>query len=114
SMQGFLWASIGASQPYQVFTGVVEVLGGLLLLAPRTTLLGATICLASMTQVFILNMTYDVGVKILSFQLVLMSLFLLAPDFPRLANVFFRNDPCTEHPLFPTRHANKIALAFQI
>jgi len=114
SLQGLLWTSIGASQPYQIFTGIVEVLGGLLLLAPRTTMLGATLCLASMIQVFILNMTYDVGVKILSFQLALMSFFLLAPDFPRLANVFFRNDPSTEHPLFPTRHANKIALAVQI
>ena len=114
SLQGLLWTSIGASQPYQIFTGIVEVLGGLLLLAPRTTMLGATLCLASMIQVFILNMTYDVGVKILSFQLALMSFFLLAPDFPRLANVFFRNDPSTEHALFPTRHANKIALAVQI
>ena len=117
SMQGFLWTSIGASQPYQVFTGIVEVLGGLLLLAPRTTLLGATICLASMTQVFILNMTYDVGVKILSFQLVLMTLFLLAPDFPRLASLFVLNHPAgasSEPELFQTRRANRIALAAQI
>src|SRR5437016_10271632 len=100
--------------PYQVFTGLVEVAGGLLLLTPRTTMMGALLCLASMIQVFILNMTYDVGVKILSFQLVVMSLFLLAPDFPRLANVFFRNDSSTEPPLFPTRHANRIALVVQI
>src|SRR5207247_818050 len=53
SLQGFLWTSIGASAPYQIFTGIVEVLGGLLLLAPRTTLLGAMICLASMAQVFV-------------------------------------------------------------
>jgi hypothetical protein len=114
SLQGFLWTSIGASQPYQIFTGIVEVLGGLLLLAPRTTLLGATICLASMIQVFILNMTYDVGVKILSFQLSMMALFLIAPGFPRLASVFFRDEDSTEHRLFPTRRSNKIALAAQI
>ena len=117
SLQGFLWTSIGASQPYQIFTGVVEVLGGLLLLAPRTTMLGAMICLASMMQVFILNMTYDVGVKILSFQLALMSLFLLAPDFQRLANLFLFNRPAgasTEPQLFQTRRANRVALAVQI
>ena len=38
-------------------------------------------------------LTYDVGVKILSFQLILMSLFLLAPDFPRLSNVLLLNRP---------------------
>jgi len=117
SLQGFLWSSIGASPPYQIFTGIVEVLGGLLLLAPRTTMLGAMICLASMMQVFILNMTYDVGVKILSFQLALMSLFLLAPDFQRLVDLFVLNRPAgpsTEPQLFQTRNANRIALAVQI
>ena len=114
SLQGFLWTSIGASQPYQIFTGIVEVLGGMLLLAPRTTLLGATLCLASMAQVFVLNMTYDVGVKILSFQLCLMSLFLMAPDFPRLLHVFFRSEGSTDSRLFPTARANRIALAVQI
>jgi len=117
SLQGFLWSSIGASPPYQIFTGIVEVLGGLLLLAPRTTMLGAMICLASMMQVFVLNMTYDVGVKILSFLLALMSLFLLAPDFSRLANLFILNRPAgpsTEPQLFETRSANRIALAVQI
>jgi hypothetical protein len=117
SLQGFLWTSIGASAPYQIFTGIVEVLGGLLLLAPRTTLLGAMICLASMVQVFVLNMTYDVGVKILSFQLALMSLFLLAPDFTRLANVVLLNRPAVasgEPELFRTLRANRIALAVQI
>jgi hypothetical protein len=117
SLQGFLWTSIGASTPYQIFTGIVEVVGGLLLIAPRTTMLGAAICLASMIQVFVLNMTYDVGVKILSFQLVLMSLFLLAPDLRVFANVFLFRRPATpsaEPELFRTARANRIALAVQI
>lgn len=116
SLQGFLWSSIGASAPYQIFTGIVEVAGGLLLIAPRTTLLGAMISLASLTQVFVLNMTYDLGVKILSFQLVLMSLFLIAPDFQRLVNVFIlnrRTDAAIDPELFETRRANGIALAVQ-
>ena len=117
SLQGLLWTSIGASEPYQIFTGIVEVVGGLLLTVPRTTMLGAAICLASMIQVFVLNMTYDVGVKILSFQLVLMSLFLLAPDVRLLANVFLFKRPATptiEPELFRAARANRIALAVQI
>ena len=117
SLQGFLWTSIGASQPYEIFTGIVELIGGLLLIVPRTTMLGAAICLASMLQIFVLNMTYDVGVKILSFQLALMSLFLLAPDFHRLMNVLVLNRPAAasdQMELFRTRRANRIALAAQV
>jgi hypothetical protein len=117
SPMGVLWYSIGASPAYETFTGCAEMLGGLLLLVPRTTLFGALICLADTVQVFMLNMTYDVPVKLLSFHLILMALFLLAPDLPRLANLFFLSRPAgpsTEPRLFGTRRANRIALAVQI
>jgi len=117
SLTDLLWTSIGASPAYQVFTGCAEMLAGVLLLVPRTTLLGAMICLADMIQVFLLNMAYDFGLKQISFHLLLMSVFLLAPDFPRLANLFFLNRPAvasTEPPLLRTRHANRLALAAQI
>jgi len=89
SLEGLLWVSIGASQAYEIFLGCAEMLGGILLLFPRTTILGALICLADMTQVFVLNMSYDIGLKQISFHLMLLSLFLLAADFTRLANFFF-------------------------
>ena len=114
SHMGVLWASIGASPAYEIFAGCAEMLGGLLLIVPRTTTLGALVCLADMTQVFMLNMTYDVPVKLLSFHLILLSLFLLAPDLQRLANIFFLNraaGPSTQPPLFTTARANRIALA---
>jgi uncharacterized membrane protein YphA (DoxX/SURF4 family) len=117
SPMGVLWASIGASPAYEIFAGCAEMLGGILLIVPRTTMLGALICLADMAQVFMLNMTYDVPVKLLSFHLILMSLFLLAPDLQRLANLFFLNraaGPSTEPPLFATPRANRLALAAQV
>jgi hypothetical protein len=80
-------------------------------------MLGALICLADMTQVFMLNMTYDVPVKLFSFHLILMSLFLLAPDVKRLFDLFFFNrlvQPSTQFPLFATSRANRMALAVQI
>jgi hypothetical protein len=91
SLQGLLWASIGASPAYEIFLGCAEMVGGILLLLPRTAMLGALICLADMTQVFVLNMTYDIGLKQISFHLILLCLFLLADDFTRLTNFFFRN-----------------------
>ena len=117
SPMGVLWSSIGSSPAYESFAGCAELLGGILLIVPRTTTLGALVCLADMTQVFMLNMTYDVPVKLLSFHLILLSLFLLAPDVQRLANLFFLDRPAgrsTQPPLFATRRANHSALAAQV
>ena len=117
SISGLLWTSIGSSPAYEIFTGCAEMLGGALLIVPRTTMLGAMICLAAMTHVFILNMTYDIGLKQVSFHLILLSLFLLAPEFSRLANFFLRNrdtGPSTQPELFRTIGANRAALAMQI
>ena len=117
SPMGVLWASIGASPSYEIFAGCAELLGGILLIFPRTTMLGALICLADMTQVFVLNMTYDVPVKLLSFHLILLSGVLLAPDFSRLIKFFFSNQ-VTEGPrawnLFSTKRANRIAFVVQV
>ena len=115
--QQVLWNSIGAAPTYEIFAGCAEVFAGLLLFTPRTTLFGALVCLADMIQVFLLNVAYDVNVKQFSFHLILMALFLLAPDLPRLANLFFLNRPAaasTQPPLFVTRRANRVALSAQI
>jgi uncharacterized membrane protein YphA (DoxX/SURF4 family) len=117
SPMGVLWASIGASPAYETFAGCAELLGGILLIFPRTTMLGALVCLADMIQVFTLNMTYDVPVKLLSFHLILLSLFLLAPDFRRLTNFFFLDratEPSPQPGLFSTLRANRIAFGAQI
>src|SRR5579872_7450621 len=89
SPMGVLWYSIGASPGYEMFAGCAEMLGGILLIFPRTTTLGALVCLADATETFMLNMTYDVPVKLLSFHLILMSLTLLAPELSRMARFFF-------------------------
>jgi len=117
SLTDLLWTFIGASTPYQVLTGFAEFVAGLLLLVPRTTMLGATIALMDMLQVFLLNMTYDFGLKQISFHLILLSVLLLAPDLPRLADVLVLNraaGPSNEAPLFRTRRANRIAIAVQL
>jgi hypothetical protein len=112
SPMAVLWSSIGASRSYEFFTGCVEIAGGLLLFMPRTTLLGALICAASMTNVFIMNMTYDVNVKGWSLHLILMAAFLLAPDAKRLMNLFLLNRPAQPSfrvPLFRSPSADRVA-----
>lgn len=117
SPMGVLWYSVGASPAYETFTGSAEVLAGILLIIPATTTLGALVCLADCIQVFTLNMTYDVPVKLFSFDLILMCLFLLAPELRRLADFFVLNrapGAPTQASLFRTRRANRIAVTAQI
>ncbi|WP_240630902.1 DoxX family protein [Mycolicibacterium sp. GF69] len=112
-----LWLQVGSSYPYEIFLGTVEVVAGMLLFVPRTATLGAVLSLLGMGQVFVLNMTFDVPVKILSFHLMLMSLVLLAPHSRRLADVFVLHrtpEPVTYPPLFSAPRANRIAAAAQV
>ena len=83
TLSALLWTSIGAAPAYEIVTGCVELLAGVLLLVPRTTLLGALIAAGALTNVFVLNLTYDVGLKVVSFHLVLLAVVLLLPDLRR-------------------------------
>jgi uncharacterized membrane protein YphA (DoxX/SURF4 family) len=116
SPMGVLWASIGSSPAYEIFAGSAEMLGGILLLIPGLTTLGALVCLADLTNVFLLNMTYDVPVKLLSFHLLLLAVFLLAPDLPRLTNFFLGRaaDASPQRQLFRARRANRVAIVVQL
>jgi len=117
TLSALLWTSIGASPAYEIFTGCIEVLGAILLLVPRTTTLGALISFAAMTQVFVLNMTYDIGLKLISFHLILLAVFLLAPEFSRLTDFFLRDRvpaASRQSALFRTASANRAALFAQV
>lgn len=117
SPMGILWTFMGASPVYTSITGCVELLGGVLLILPRTTALGAIVSFIAMTQVFVLNMCYDVPVKLFSFHLVLMAVFLLAPDLRRMADVIVFNrrvEPAETLPLLRRKWLNRGALAFQV
>jgi hypothetical protein len=83
-----LWVFMAYSTKYQFFAGFMESLAGVLLIFRRTTLLGALISIGVMVNVFAMNMCFDVPVKIFSFMLILIGMYLAAPDFQRLLNFF--------------------------
>ncbi|HET8887619.1 MAG TPA: hypothetical protein VFQ41_01850 [Candidatus Angelobacter sp.] len=91
SPMGILWTFMGASKSYTIFAGAVEMLGGILLFLPRLATLGALIGISAMANVFILNMSYDVPVKLYSFHLLAMGAFLVLPEIKRLARFFVLN-----------------------
>lgn len=112
-----LWLQVGSSTPYEMALGAVEVLAGVLMFVPRLATLGALVGLISMAQVFLLNMTFDVPVKILSGHLLLMSLVLLAPQVGRLTNIFVLqrpSEPMSQPTLFTGARANRIAATVQV
>lgn len=93
SPMGLLWTFMGASQPYTMFAGWMETIGGLLLCFRRTQLLGALWTAGVMANVFALNMFYDVPVKIYSFHLLVLAMVIAAPDMQRLARLFLLDRP---------------------
>ena len=87
----FSWLFIGYSEPYQIFSGLMEVLVGILLLWRRTATLGALVATAVFINVMMLNLCYDIPVKLYSMNLVLMSLYLVANEYDRIACFFLLN-----------------------
>ena len=93
SPMGLLWNFMGYSTAYIIFSGLAEVTGATLLLFRRTATLGAMTSSAVLLNVVMLNFCYDVPVKLYSLNLLLMAIFLIVPDIPRLANLLVLNRP---------------------
>lgn len=116
SPMGLLWTFMGSSQSYNVFTGLAEMLGGLLLTTRRTLLLGALLSTSVLGNIVMLNFSYDVPVKLYSAHLLAMALFLCLPELRRLANFFLLNrtaEAVAEPPLFARKELDRGALVLR-
>lgn len=101
SPMGLAWTFMGHSKAYTIFSGLGEVIGGTLVLFRRTMTLGALVIVAVMTNVVMLNMAYDVPVKLFSGHLLVFALALTARDARRLAAVLVLNRPAAPRVLVP-------------
>lgn len=111
-----LWTLIGLSRAFQAFTGLAGLAGGLLLLLPRTALLGALICSANLLMAVVLSLCYDLPFKLYLFHLFLMSVLLVAPDLRRLVNLFLLDravEPAEEEPP-PSARAQTLLLLLSL
>jgi hypothetical protein len=109
---GFAWTFLGFSIPYEIFAGAAETLAAALLLFRRTRTLGALLGAAVLTNVFMINMSFDVPVKQYSAHLLLMCVFLAALDRQRVIDLFLRGRgtaPPRHFELFPTRRSKAAA-----
>jgi len=101
-----LWNFMGASAGYVILCGLVETLGGVLLLIPGMTTLGALVSLGALVNVFTLSGFYEVPVVLGVAHLILLASFLLVPDIHRLVNLLVLNrgtEPERRRPLFRRR-----------
>lgn len=117
SPMGLAWTFMGYSRAYNYFTGFAEVLGGTLLLFRRTTAIGSILTLVVMTNIAMLNYCYDIPVKLLSTHMVVMCLFILAPNFQRFYDFFILHRtaiiPLPKAPVFKKKAVNIALIAFK-
>jgi hypothetical protein len=86
--QYLLWNFMGLSPGYMIFTGLCEMAAGLLLFNRRTMVLGYLLSVVLLINVVALNIFYNVSVKMLSSQLLIYGIFLLAPNLKNLSGYF--------------------------
>lgn len=93
SPMGVVWTMMGASTGYTFVSGLLEVIGGLLLLFRRTKTFGALFSMTVMINVALLNFFYDVPVKIFSSHIVLFCFFIVSGDAIALYRFFILHQP---------------------
>ncbi len=112
-----LWVSMQVSPVYSFFGGLMEVIGGSLLMIPAFSTLGALISLGVIGNVLMLNFGYDVAVKLLVIHLALMAIVILLPEAPRLCDFFLWNrrvPQVADKPLFQRKSLNRALVILQI
>lgn len=99
SPMGLAWTYMGYSNAFNVFTGLGEASAGFLLFFRRTKLIGLFIGIPVMLTIFMMNMSFDIPVKLFSGNLLLMLCLLLLPETKRLLNFFLLNQPVSPVPI---------------
>jgi uncharacterized membrane protein YphA (DoxX/SURF4 family) len=97
SPMGLAWTFMGYSYGYNLFTGGCEVVAGLLLLFRRTQTFGALFAMTVCTTIFVMNLCYDIPVKLFSFHLLVFSGIVAAADGQRIVTFFFRGKQAQLH-----------------
>ena len=100
SPMGLAWTYLGYSKGFNLFMGIMEVSGGLLLIPRRTSTLGAFVTMGVMIHVAVMNFMFDIPVKIFSVHLALMALLIFLTDSKRFINVFIKNKPTEAYDYF--------------
>ena len=112
------WSVYGLHPQFVMALGWVEVITGLLLLFHRTAFCGALIAVGVTANIALLDLTFDVPVKLFSLSLVVISIVLLVPDIPVLWNLLWHHKPevlnRTWGPILASNRARQSMLALEM
>ncbi|MDQ3112086.1 MAG: hypothetical protein M3R17_19560 [Bacteroidota bacterium] len=107
------WTSMGTSRAYVVFSGIIEIIPALLLLFRRTYIAGAVVALMVMINVLMINIGFNISVKLYSGFLLLLCIILLIPECKKLFKFFFAGQPVALkkwQPVYSTKTKSRIYL----
>lgn len=82
------WSTIGTSPIYSVVTGIIEVIASLLILFKRTRVAGFFLALVVAINILLINIGFDISVKLFTLFLILVVFFNLYP-FLKTTYAFF-------------------------
>ena len=111
------WSIYGLNPGFEMILGWIEVGTGLLLLFRKTAFAGTLLAVGVTANVALLDLAFDVPVKLFSLTLVLLSLALLTPEIPRLS-AFLSHRPVGADRIWApeprTKRSRKLALIAEI
>ncbi|MEV6216518.1 DoxX family protein [Nocardia sp. NPDC051833] len=114
SPMAVLWAQSALSEPYEIALGAAEVTAGLLLIVPLTAGLGSVLAVLVALQVVLVNLTFDVPVKLFALQILLYALVLAAPDLVRIVRALLGHDVPARTPQRTTPRGDRILVGAQV
>lgn len=94
------WSVMGTSRSYSIFAGIIEVIPAFLLFSKRTRLLGGIIAFGVLLNVWMINFSFDISVKLLSSYLLLLSIIIIYPYREMLFGIFIRQENKFQRPAF--------------
>ncbi len=94
--------TVGITPKYQAFLGFVEILAAFLVFNRKTATFGAGLVIGFLGNVAVANGFYDIGEHVFSTYLVVLSVFLLIYDVPRLYALLIKEKKGIANRLVPT------------
>lgn len=85
------WSTMGTSHFYSVVTGVIEVIAGLLILFKRTRVAGFFLALVVAINILLINIGFDISVKLFTLFLLMVVLFNLYPFLKNTYALFIQH-----------------------
>jgi hypothetical protein len=87
------WSTMGTSHIYSLATGIIEVVTGILILFHRTRVAGFCVALAVVINIFLINIAFDISVKLFTLFLLMVLLLNLYTALKTIYAFFIQHKP---------------------